>query len=180
MKGTVLGAAGDCGGAVREFLVGLVFAPDDPRAHFNLGSAYRDGGETLEALTSFERAAALAPDFAEAHLMAGRCRRELGDREGALKACLAAVRIRPDHAEARLALGAAYRELRRPAGEASADVPEVPEAFELGRPESYFYLGLSFLAEGEPELALQQLDVLTEMRSPLAGRLEDFCRGQAG
>ncbi|MEY3774955.1 MAG: hypothetical protein RLZZ129_1735 [Verrucomicrobiota bacterium] len=96
-------------------------APDNFRAHYNLGSVYLEAGDLTDAIASLERARALAPDdigvlnnLGNAFLTAGRV--------AEARLCLIrASELRPDSAPIQLNLGRAWA--------AEARWPEAQAAF---------------------------------------------------
>ncbi len=60
--------------------------PDDPEAHFDLGSIYYVRGHFEEAVNELERAVELAPDHGDANYMLGLAYAKLGRSEDARRA----------------------------------------------------------------------------------------------
>jgi tetratricopeptide (TPR) repeat protein len=77
-------------------------------AHYNLGIALRDRGETDQAITHYRQAIALRPGYAEAHYNLGRLLAEKGEFNDAVDHYQAALAINPDDAEAHNNLGATF------------------------------------------------------------------------
>jgi len=75
-------------------------------AHYNLGIALRDRGETDQAITHYRQAIALRPAYAEAHYNLGRLLAEKGEVNDAIDHYEAALAISPADAEAHNNLGA--------------------------------------------------------------------------
>ncbi|MDG2306062.1 MAG: tetratricopeptide repeat protein [Candidatus Binatia bacterium] len=71
-------------------------APDDPWAHYNLGVAYDQVGQTEEALAAFGQALALNPEMMEARFNQGVGLLELGRNEDARGNLEAVTQIAPD------------------------------------------------------------------------------------
>ena len=77
-------------------------------AHYNLGIALRDRGETDQAITHYRQAIVLRPGYAEAHYNLGRLLAEKGEFNGAVDHYEAALAMNPDDAEAHNNLGATF------------------------------------------------------------------------
>jgi protein O-mannosyl-transferase len=75
-------------------------------AHYNLGIALHDHGETDQAITHYHQAIALRPGYAEAHYNLGRLLTEKGEFNDAINHYEAALAINPADAEAHNNLGA--------------------------------------------------------------------------
>jgi tetratricopeptide (TPR) repeat protein len=75
-------------------------------AHYNLGIALRDEGETDEAIAHYRQAVALRPNYAEAHYNLGRALAEKGEVDDAIAHYERALAINPADAEAHNNLGA--------------------------------------------------------------------------
>ena len=77
-------------------------------AHYNLGIALRDRGESDQAITHYRQAIALRPGYAEAHYNLGRLLAEKGEFNDAVDHYEAALAINPDDPEAHNNLGATF------------------------------------------------------------------------
>src|SRR6266478_9491366 len=75
-------------------------------AHYNLGIALQDHGETDQAITHYRQAIELRPGYAEAHYNLGRLLGEKGEFNDAIKHYEATLAINPADAEAHNNLGA--------------------------------------------------------------------------
>jgi tetratricopeptide (TPR) repeat protein len=75
-------------------------------AHYNLGIALRDQGETDQAITHYRQAVALRPNYAEAHYNLGRLLVKKGEFSDAIAHYEKALAINPADAEAHNNLGA--------------------------------------------------------------------------
>jgi protein O-mannosyl-transferase len=75
-------------------------------AHYNLGVALQDHGETDQAITHYRQAIELRPGYAEAHYNLGRLLAEKGEFNDAIKHYEATLAINPADAEAHNNLGA--------------------------------------------------------------------------
>ncbi len=86
----------------------LALNPGCWMAHYNLGIALRDRGETDQAITHYRQAIALRPGYAEAHYNLGRLLAEKGEFNDAVDHYQAALAMTPDDAEAHNNLGATF------------------------------------------------------------------------
>jgi tetratricopeptide (TPR) repeat protein len=75
-------------------------------AHYNLGIALQDHGETDQAITHYRQAIELRPGYAEAHYNLGRLLAEKGEFNDAIKHYEATLAISPADAEAHNNFGA--------------------------------------------------------------------------
>ena len=82
--------------------------PDCWMAHYNLGIALRDRGESDQAITHYRQAIVLRPGYAEAHYNLGRLLAEKGEFNGAVDHYEVALAINPDDPEAHNNLGATF------------------------------------------------------------------------
>lgn len=71
-------------------------APQDPRAHFELGVQYAELQDWDAAIPCFERALALKPGFRDSHLRLATCYRQRGDCSKAFDALAIAARTLPE------------------------------------------------------------------------------------
>ena len=65
--GLQAGRAGDYDRAVAEFSEAIRLKPDNARAYYNRGQAYRHRGDYGKALTDYGEAIRLKPDLMEAY-----------------------------------------------------------------------------------------------------------------
>ena len=86
----------------------LALNPGCWMAHYNLGIALRDRGETDQAITHYRQAIALRPGYAEAHYNLGRLLADKGEFNDAVDHYEAALAMNPDDAEAHNNLGATF------------------------------------------------------------------------
>ena len=75
-------------------------------AHYNLGIAFHDRGESDQAITHYRQAIALRPDYAEAHYNLGRLLAEKGESNDAINHYEAALAINSADVETHNNLGA--------------------------------------------------------------------------
>lgn len=91
----------------------LALNPSCWMAHYNLGIALRDRGESDQAITHYRQAIALRSGYAEAHYNLGRLLADKGEFNDAVDQYEAALAINPDDAEAHNNLGATFVEQGR-------------------------------------------------------------------
>jgi protein O-GlcNAc transferase len=99
--------------AIRLIDAALAINPAVAAAHNNRGNAFKDLGETTQALASFDRAIALKPDYAEAFYNRANLLRELARFEEAVASYDRALALRPDYVDALSNRGSALKELER-------------------------------------------------------------------
>src|SRR5262249_54536899 len=75
--------------------------PDNPRAHYNLGTAMMESERCDRALPHFDEAVRLLPGYAKAWANLGRCRVAVGDSAGARDALVNAARLDDQNPRAR-------------------------------------------------------------------------------
>jgi tetratricopeptide (TPR) repeat protein len=114
----------------------LAVRPDNPRAHFMLGSEHQGRGQWREAYASFQRAVAFPQAVPDFHVGMGDCEREFGQYEKAIASYQAAIERKPKHMKANNGLGVIYHRQR--------DLPRAEAAFrvatEEGLPEARYNL----------------------------------------
>ena len=86
----------------------LALNPGCWMAHYNLGIALRDRGETDQAIAHYRQAITLRPSYAEAHYNLGRLLADKGEFNDAVDHYEAALAINADDAEAHNNLGATF------------------------------------------------------------------------
>jgi tetratricopeptide (TPR) repeat protein len=88
-------------------------APQDAKAHNNLGITLKELCRFSESENSFAQAIALKPDYAEAHNNLGVTLQELGKLDEAEASYTKAIALNPDYAAAHSNLGNTLKELGR-------------------------------------------------------------------
>jgi len=86
----------------------LALNPGCWMAHYNLGIALRDRGESDQAITHYRQAITLRPGYSEAHYNLGRLLADKGEFNDAVDHYEAALAVNPDDAEAHNNLGATF------------------------------------------------------------------------
>jgi tetratricopeptide (TPR) repeat protein len=79
------------------FLHDLAVTPDNPVAHFWIGTACQEDRDYTNALAEFRKAEQLDPDFASTHFMIGGLLKDLGKPGNALAEYHEALRIEPNN-----------------------------------------------------------------------------------
>jgi len=117
--------------------------PTDPRAHIELGHAYRRMGRLEEAVGEMEAAARLDPGNADVPVWLGELWMSRGEPRRAIDAFRRALEKRPDHVEALVGLAAALETV----GDAEEAARRYREAADLGARGSEIRIKLGILEE---------------------------------
>jgi tetratricopeptide (TPR) repeat protein len=96
-------------GAIAAFSKAASLQPDNPEAHFNLGTALKAKGAHAAAIRSFEAAIALRPDHAESFNNMANSQQDMGDLAAATQSYTKALALKPDYPEAHRNLANTYR-----------------------------------------------------------------------
>lgn len=110
--------------AAEHFAAAVRLQPENPAAHFNLGTVLSMQNRLDAALAEFSRALALRPDYGQAHNNLGSLLRQRGDVAGARTHFREALRLDPANAEAHRNLGG----LSRDTGDLPAAISHYREA----------------------------------------------------
>lgn len=106
-------------------------SPEKARGYHNLGTAYRDDGQSDRAIEYYRAALKLDPRLYQTHCYLGITYRDMGMWDRAMGHYWAALAIKPDYGEAHLYLGEAYEYkgfLEEAASEYSAALELTPGA----------------------------------------------------
>jgi tetratricopeptide (TPR) repeat protein len=104
-EATRLEAAGRQSEAIAALLKAVRLAPDNPRAHYNLGVGCLKGSRTREAISSLRQAISLKADFGPAHFHLGVALQDQGHDEDAMDAFRKAIALGANQREAHARLG---------------------------------------------------------------------------
>jgi tetratricopeptide (TPR) repeat protein len=135
----------------RLFAAAVAAAPGSAKAHYNLGSALADAGETRQAEDALQRAVAIAPAYPEAQNQLGTLLLARGDVAGAARAFDAALTASPDYPPALANLGIARR--RQDRMDEAQRLLERAIRLDDSMPVAYVNLGLIAELEGDPRKA---------------------------
>lgn len=125
--------------------------PDNPRAHYNVGSILLESGRAEEALPALQRAARLAPADAGMQINLGNALRQLGRTGEALAAFRRAVELKPRAAIAHFNLGRGFVDAE--AWDAARAAFEKAVELDPQFAEARLNLGALHLARGRAEEA---------------------------
>jgi len=142
--------------SLKEYAV--VRDPVNPRAHHNMGNAYRWAGRWDEAVASFRTALSLSPGHIGAQTAIGHSLLGRGEPEAALEA----IRAEGSRPWQLIGLVMAYHALGR-AGESDSALAELVEEWERDAAYNIAYV-LAF--RGEADLAFEWLNKAVEYQDP--------------
>ncbi|HVT72623.1 MAG TPA: tetratricopeptide repeat protein [Lacunisphaera sp.] len=140
-------------------------APENARAHNNLGSLALAGGDVAGSLRECERAVALQPYYASAHYNLGCALVQAGRPAEALPHFAQAVEIQEDFADARVNWGNALLQLGRPA-EAVAQYRAVL-GLQPGSADAHYNLGCALDQVGAGEEARREFEAALRLEPGL-------------
>ena len=103
--GAILGQTSRISEAVNANQKSVELAPQDSKAHYNLGITLQELGRFDEAEASYTQAIAFKPDYAKAHYNLGITLKDLGRLGEAQVSYRQAIALKPDYAEAHSGLG---------------------------------------------------------------------------
>ncbi len=158
--------------AKQAYRQALQINPDSAEAHFGLGVAYDELGDTKYALRALKQAISLVPDFTDAHFRTGLIYDNLKKNKPALESFNNVIRTDPAHADAHYYAGKAYLGLRLK--------NEAQQAFENAiaiKPEfadAHYALGTIFVMVEDIAAAVDQYKILVNLESRRAAALFDL------
>ena len=128
--------------------------PDCWMAHYNLGIALLNQGQTGEAISQYLEAIRLNPDFALAHNNLGAALARNGQIDEAISQYQEAIRLNPDYAEAHYNLGVVLLNQ----GQTNEAISQYLEAIRLNPDyaEAHYNLGIALLNQGQTNEAISQ------------------------
>ena len=97
--------------AIERYQQYLGVKPKDAEAHFTLGLALKESGQTQKAIKCFEQALRLRPDYVDARIKLAQVLGELGRAEEALVQLETVIELGPDNTQAHISLAVTLREL---------------------------------------------------------------------
>jgi tetratricopeptide (TPR) repeat protein len=140
--------------AMRQFQEAIRLKPDYAEAHYNLGFALDQQGQTDAAIGEYETAIRLDPDDAESHNGIGHVLAEKGELAEAIRQFQEAIRLKPDYTDAHYNLGIQFDNQ----GQTDAAIHQFKEALRL-QPDfakACNNLGNALLKQGHADLAINQ------------------------
>jgi tetratricopeptide (TPR) repeat protein len=140
----------------------LACTTDNDVAHFNLGNAYQQKGETDQAMAQYQNALQINPGYAEAQYNIGDLLLRKGRLDEAMVHFQKAVQIEPDYAQAHYTLGIALWQT----GRTDEAIASYQRAVQL-RPDyadAHYNLGTSFLQQGKMDEAILHFQKALEIK----------------
>ncbi len=131
--------------------------PENPQAHYNLGTALAANGELEEAIISQNRALALQPDYPEALYNLANAFRQTGEQEAARSNYRRALDLAPGYPGAATNLASVLLELGRP--EEALNASEEALRFFPGDRDALAFLAIAASETGDPDRASQILSM---------------------
>jgi len=136
--------------------------PDDPEAHYNLGTLYLRRNALADARQYLEQTVKLRPDYPEAWNNLGMLDAQEGHSDEAVGNFLQSLRLRPDYAIALANLGNLYRR----EGKFAEAEQFLNHALELepDNPEVNYNLGMLYARQDQLDRAAQHLERAATLR----------------
>jgi len=143
--------------AIKEYLIGLKFAPWSDITHNNLGYAYGKQGRLNEAIEEFQIALRLNPDHVEAHYNLGNAYEKQGQHDKAIKEYKLALTYKPDYTEAHYNLGNVYLDQ----GHLNEAIEEFQIALKLNPDyvKAHYNLGYAYGKQGRLNEAIEEFQI---------------------
>ena len=148
--------------AVQSFKQVIAAKPDDPDAHYNLGTLYLRRNSLKEAQLYLEEAVKLRPNYPEAWNNLGMLAAQKGNSEEAIRDFEQSLQLRPSYAIALLNLGNVYR--RQGDMDKSKELLQRALENEPANPEVSYSLGMLFARQGDTVHAQQYLEKAVALR----------------
>ncbi|MGD0786327.1 MAG: tetratricopeptide repeat protein [Sedimentisphaerales bacterium] len=137
-------------------------------AYNNLGNAYARLGRWQDAIESYEQAIGIKPDYAQAYYNLGNTCYSLGRCYEAINFFEQAIKINSDYAEAYYNLGIACYDLGR--YQNAIDAYKQAVRIKPDDDEAHCNLGRAYLAIGDKNSALAELNILKSLNSKFANK----------
>jgi tetratricopeptide (TPR) repeat protein len=141
-------------------------SPDKPRAHNNLGTAYRYKGLHNRAIEHYQRAIQLDPDYAYAYNNLGTAYRSRGQTDRAIENFRKAITLNPSYADAYNNLGSVYYSL----GQTDRAIEHFKQAVQIypNYLNPHMNLGIAYQAKGLIEKAEEQYSLVIRLDTSYA------------
>jgi Flp pilus assembly protein TadD/peroxiredoxin len=148
--------------AAASFQQVIAKRPNDPEAHYNLGTLYLRRNALADARQYLEKAVTLRPEYPEAWNNLGMVAAQEGQTEQAIRNFQHSLEQRPDYTVALLNLGNLYRRQ----GNAEDATRVLTHAVEIAPndPEANYGLGMLYARQGQLDLATQYLAKAVALR----------------
>ncbi|MFC1508200.1 tetratricopeptide repeat protein [Candidatus Omnitrophota bacterium] len=144
----------------------LGHSPDSPRIYNNLGNAYKDIGNTKEAIVSYKKALELNPDHVKTYNNLGVVYKDIGNTKEAISLYKKALELDPDYIEAYNNIGIAYASI----GNTKEAISSYKKALKL-KPyyaEAYNNLGITYRDIGNTKEAISSYKKALEVNPDYA------------
>jgi tetratricopeptide (TPR) repeat protein len=173
-EGNAFHEGGNFEQAIAKYTLAIERKPDFWEAYYNRGLANQDSGDYNLAIADFGRALQLNSGFARGYFSRGLAYYALEETDKAIDDFDQAIEQTPEFIADRWA-DAADEPEARPLATMPGYLENSPFAIDL--PKVYAYRGLAYLAQGEVDKALADLDKAIEFQPTLA--LAFYARGVA-
>jgi len=158
--------------ATQSFLEAIVEKPDDPDAHYNLGTLFLQRNSPSEAQRYLQKAVELRPNYPEAWNNLGMLAAERGENEQAVQHFQRSLELRATYATALLNLGNLYR--RQGNLEQSQTLLQKALESEPENPEVNYGMAMLYAREEQTERARQYLEKAISLRPDYADALNNL------